>query len=98
MAPGAGLEPATSKLTASCSTIELPGNMNSIIAQNLNYFKGYSVGSGLSGEESESLPLGINSFVVIIYVDYFIVVNLTGRVLARAISSRAIRAGGIISI
>ncbi len=25
MAPGAGLEPATSKLTASCSTIELPG-------------------------------------------------------------------------
>ena len=28
MAPGAGLEPATSKLTASCSTIELPGNRN----------------------------------------------------------------------
>lgn len=25
MAPGAGLEPATLKLTASCSTIELPG-------------------------------------------------------------------------
>ena len=27
MAPGTGLEPATSKLTASCSTIELPGNI-----------------------------------------------------------------------
>ncbi len=25
MAPGVGLEPTTSKLTASCSTIELPG-------------------------------------------------------------------------
>ncbi len=27
MAPRTGLEPVTSKLTASCSTIELPGNM-----------------------------------------------------------------------
>ena len=27
MAPGTGLEPATSKLTASCSTIELPGKV-----------------------------------------------------------------------
>ena len=27
LAPGAGLEPATSKLTASCSTIELPGKI-----------------------------------------------------------------------
>ena len=26
LAPGVGLEPTTSKLTASCSTIELPGN------------------------------------------------------------------------
>jgi hypothetical protein len=31
VAPGAGLEPATLKLTASCSTIELPGNNNSDI-------------------------------------------------------------------
>ncbi len=31
MAPGVGLEPTTSKLTASCSTIELPGNINSVI-------------------------------------------------------------------
>lgn len=27
MAPRTGLEPVTSKLTASCSTIELPGNV-----------------------------------------------------------------------
>lgn len=27
LAPGVGLEPTTSKLTASCSTIELPGNI-----------------------------------------------------------------------
>ena len=31
MAPGTGLEPATSKLTASCSTIELPGNNESTL-------------------------------------------------------------------
>ena len=31
LAPGAGLEPATSKLTASCSTIELPGTICLII-------------------------------------------------------------------
>lgn len=31
MAPTAGLEPATSKLTASCSTIELRRNTNAII-------------------------------------------------------------------
>ncbi len=31
LAPGAGLEPATSKLTASCSTIELPGITEYII-------------------------------------------------------------------
>lgn len=34
VAPGAGLEPATSKLTASCSTIELPG-INSLIITHL---------------------------------------------------------------
>jgi hypothetical protein len=31
MAPGAGLEPATLSLTARCSTIELPRNVNSAL-------------------------------------------------------------------
>ena len=31
LAPRTGLEPVTSKLTASCSTIELPGNVRLII-------------------------------------------------------------------
>jgi hypothetical protein len=41
MAPGAGLEPATSKLTASCSTIELPGIISVILS-----FSGVSVNMG----------------------------------------------------
>lgn len=36
MAPTAGFEPATSKLTASCSTIELRRNTNNIITANIN--------------------------------------------------------------
>ena len=55
MAPGAGLEPATSKLTASCSTIELPGNVFNIIAQQKWFFKGYF------GYSSVFAPSGVGS-------------------------------------
>ncbi len=41
LAPGAGLEPATSKLTASCSTIELPGITVCIITQILESGKNF---------------------------------------------------------
>ena len=74
MAPGAGLEPATSKLTASCSTIELPGNV-------LVLYRNKIIFSRVIGRRAGILRWDwgvfwrIDCFVIVINIDYFVIID-----------------------